>query len=59
MSLPEGELMIISWGMFPVVLAMVKDFGRLGVSMSSMTSSGRERVGEPPLTVALRCLGSG
>ena len=51
--------MMISCGMLPVVLAMVNDLGLVGVSMSSMTRRGRERVGEPPLTVARRCFGSG
>ena len=51
--------MMISCGMFPVVLAIVNDFGLPGVSISSMTSRGRDKVGDPPLTVARRCLGSG
>ena len=36
----------------------VKDLGRVGVSGSSIPSRVRLRVGEPPLTVARRCLGS-
>lgn len=50
---------MISCGMFPVVLGIVKDFGLLGVSISSITKRGRVKVGEPPLTVARLCLGSG
>lgn len=38
--------------------ATVNDFGRVGVSGSSIPSRVRLRVGEPPLTVARRCFGS-
>ena len=50
--------MTISVGMLAVDPSIVNDFGLVGVSRSSITSNGRLSVGDPPLTVALRCLGS-
>ena len=50
--------MTISVGILAVEPSMVNDLGLVGVSKSSMMSRGRLRVGDPPLTVALRCLGS-
>ena len=58
LHIKPGELMTISVGMFPDVPSIVNDLGLVGVSISSITKSGRLKVGDPPLTVARRCLGS-
>ena len=50
--------MTISVGILPEVPSIVNDFGLVGVSISSIISNGRLSVGDPPLTVARRCLGS-
>lgn len=50
---------MISWGISADAVAIVNDLGLVGVSISSMTNKGLESVGDPPLTVARRCLGSG